>query len=224
MSSIPLSVQPENAAKNKEQPALVRAVAQLLSYVFHPLFIPLYVSAFLLFIHPGYFSGLSIAEKKLRLLSIAVTTIIFPGITVLLLKGLKFIDSIFLRTQRDRIIPYIASGTFYFWMFWVTKNVLYPHIVVSFMLGICIAAFAALMVNIYSKISMHAIGMGGVIGIFILIMKSNTMLMTWPLALAFLISGLVCSSRMIVSDHSPKEIYTGLLLGAATQFAAAMFV
>jgi hypothetical protein len=109
-------------------------------------------------------------------------------------------------------------------MFWVAKNQLYPSILVSFMLGICISAFAALMVNIYSKISMHAIGMGGTLGLFIIIMKSNTMLMTWPLALAILIAGIVCTSRLIVSDHSSKEIYTGLILGAACQFAAAFFV
>ena len=214
----------QNEADVQQQSPVLRFVAQVFSYTFHPLFIPLYISAFLLFVHPSYFAGLSVTEKKMRLISIAITAIFFPAFTVFLLKQLKFIDSIFLRTQRDRIIPYIASGTFYFWMFWVTKNVLYPSIVVSFMLGICISAFAALMVNIRSKISMHAIGMGGTIGLFILIMNSNTMLMTWPLALAILIAGLVCSSRLIVSDHSPKDIYLGLLLGAGAQFAAALFV
>ena len=215
----------QEIVKYEKQPVVIRLLAHFFSYVFHPLFIPLYVTGFLIFIHPGYFSGFSNFDKGRTLFSIGLNTILFPGITVLLLKGLKFIDSIFLRTQRDRIIPYIASGTFYFWMFWVLKNqTIYPLIIVSFMLGVCISAFAALMVNIYSKISMHAIGMGGVIGLFLVIMKSNSMLMTWPLAVAILIAGIVCSSRLIVSDHSAREIYQGILLGVFCQLAAAFFI
>lgn len=207
-----------------EQPAALRVVANILSYLFHPLFIPTYVAAFLIYIHPSCFAGTSPDEKAKSMALIAINTIMFPGITVLLLKGLKFIDSIFLRTQKDRIIPYIASGTYYFWAFWVLKNQAYPPLMIGFMLGVFICTYAALLVNIYSKISMHAIGMGGVLGIFLVIMRSNTMLMTWPLAAALLLTGLVCTARLLVSSHRPKEIYSGLLLGIACQFIASFFV
>jgi hypothetical protein len=50
------------------------------------------------------------------------------------------------------------------------------------------------------------------------------MLMTWPLSLALLITGVVCTSRLIVSDHTPKEIYMGLLVGLVCQFAAAIAI
>jgi hypothetical protein len=206
------------------QPAPLRAVANILSYVFHPLFIPTYVAAFLIYIHPSCFAGTAPDEKARSLTLIAINTIMFPGITVLLLKGLKFIDSIFLRTQKDRIIPYIASGTYYFWAFWVLKNQAYPPLMIGFMLGVFICTYAALLVNIYSKISMHAIGMGGMLGLFLIIMRSNTMLMTWPLAAALLIAGLVCTARLLVSNHRPSEIYSGLLLGIACQLIASFFV
>jgi hypothetical protein len=208
----------------QQQPAALRVVAHLFSYVFHPLFIPIYVTAFMLYVHPSCFAGLSLGEKSRSMAAITVNTIFFPGLTVLLLKGLGFIQSIFLRTQKDRIIPYIASGTFYFWTFWVLKNQQYPPLMVSFMLGVFINAYAGLLANIYIKISMHAMGMGGVLGFFLIVMKTNTMLMTWPLAAALLITGLVCTARMIVSDHRPKEIYAGLLLGIACQVIASLFV
>ena len=67
-------------------------------------------------------------------------------------------------------------------------------------------------------------GAGGLLGIFLIIMKTNTMLMTWPLSLALLITGIVCTSRLLVSDHSPKEIYFGLLAGLFCQFAVAVIV
>jgi hypothetical protein len=207
-----------------QQPMALRMAAHFFSYVFHPLFIPAYVTAFMLYVHPSCFAGLSPGEKARSMASISFNTILFPGITVLLLKGLNFIQSIFLRTQKDRIIPYIASGTFYFWAFWVLKNQQYPPLMIGFMLGVFINAYAALLVNIYMKISMHAMGMGGVLGIFLMVIKTNTILMTWPLAAALLITGFVCTARMVVSNHTSKEIYLGLLLGIACQVIASFFV
>jgi hypothetical protein len=217
----------EQTTTNNEQRATntaLRFIAHFFSYIFHPLFIPIYVALFLIYLHPSYFAGFSSLEKSKALLLITINTVFFPGITVLLLKALNFISSIYLPTQRDRIIPYIASGTFYFWFFWVMKNQsVYPTIMVSFALGICISAFAGLMANIYFKISMHAIGAGAVLGLFLIIMKTNTMLMTWPLCLAFLLAGLVCTSRLLVSNHSNRELYSGLLLGILCQYAGALF-
>jgi hypothetical protein len=71
---------------------------------------------------------------------------------------------------------------------------------------------------------MHAIGCGGLIGIFLIIMNSNSMLMTWPLCIAVLITGIVCTSRLLISNHSQKEIYSGLLVGLLCQFAAAIVI
>ena len=90
------------------------------------------------------------------------------------------------------------------------------------MFGVFISCSAALIANIYYKISMHAIGMGGLLGLFLVIAQQNTMLMTWPLSLAFLLTGLVCTSRMIVSDHRPKEIYAGLFVGFVCQVVGAV--
>lgn len=211
----------DQAVVNQHSPG-INFFAQLLSYIFHPLFIPLYVTAFLEFVHPTYFSGFSVLGKKKLFLLVTINAFVFPLITVLLLKGLKFIDSIYLKTQRDRIIPYIASSTFFFWTQYVLREQNYvPRILVAFMFGIFIATSAALIANIYYKISMHAIGMGGLLGLFLVIMLQNTMLMTWPLSLAFLLTGMVSTSRMIVSDHRPKEIYTGLFLGLACQLVGA---
>lgn len=207
---------------NSQQQAFARFFAHLFSYIFHPLFIPFYVCWFLEFIHPSYFSGFSEAGKKRVLLMVSLNAIAFPAITVLLLKGLGFIDSFFLRTQRDRIIPYIASMTFFFWaQYALREQPEIPRILVAFMFGVFISSAAALMANIYFKISMHAMGMGGLVGICFVIMQQNTMLMTWPLSAALLIAGLVCTSRFIVSDHTPNDIYSGFLIGFICQLIGA---
>jgi len=164
-------------------------------------------------------------DKRQTMLIVGLNIVFFPLISVLLLRAVGFIDSLFLRTQKDRIIPYIASGIFFFWGYTVFKQqAQYPLLLTAYILGIFLASSLALIANIYFKISMHAIGMGGLLGFFLIIARSNTMLMTWPLCIALLITGFVCTSRLLIRSHQQKDIYMGLFVGAITQFMAAFVV
>ena len=217
-----MGADPENSyqAGNTE-----KAGAWFFSYLFHPLFIPLYVILFLVYIDSSAFAGFSAMQKKQTIFIISLNLIFFPLLSVLLLKAVGFIDSIFLRTQKDRIIPYIAAGIFFFWAYQVFKEQSqYPLLLTSYILGIFLASSLALLVNIYFKVSMHAIGMGGWLGLFLVMFKNQSMLMTWPLALVILITGLTCTSRLILSSHKPRDIYAGIFVGLITQFAAAIVV
>ncbi len=207
------------------EPIALRIAANIVSYIFHPIFIPLYCVWFIAYVHPNYFSGFSDNERLKTILITLQNAVFYPLFTVLLLKGVGFIDSIYLKTKKDRIIPYIACGIFFFWTFTVFKEQqLFPRILPSFFLGVFLASSAALIANIYFKISMHAIGVGGMLGLFLVILNSNTMLLTWPLAAAILIAGAVCTARFIVSDHTPKDIYAGIAIGILMQIVAAFIM
>lgn len=203
----------------------LRFMAHLNSYLFHPLFVPLYVILFLLYIHPDAFVGFSPIQKLQVIVIVIVNVIIFPLISVLLLRAVGFIDSIYLKNQKDRIIPYIASGIFFFWAYTVFKQQSqYPQLWIIYLLGLFLASSAALIANIYFKVSMHAIGVGGWLGLFIIIVRAQEIQMSWPLASVLLITGMVCTSRMILKAHRPFDIYGGLIIGIVTQFAAAYFL
>jgi membrane-associated phospholipid phosphatase len=204
---------------------VIRAVAFVFSVLLHPLFIPVWGVAYLAFIQQGYFTGISARDKGLILLRVAVNTVFFPLLAVLLLKGLGFIKSVFLRTKKERIIPFVASNIFYFWMFLVFKNQPeVPPITTSFMLGIFLASSAGLLFNSFFKISMHALGMGTFCGILFCILFSGSPDSTFlPLMIILLLTGIVCTSRLILSDHSPFDIYSGLFIGILCQMAAWLF-
>ncbi len=200
---------------------VLRWPAQLISYIFHPIFVPIYAIYFLVYVHPSYFTGFSTKGKLFTVLIASTSLVLYPLLTIVLLKALGFIDSIFLRTRKDRIIPYMACGIFFFWAYTVfKKQPVYPPIIATFILGVFLAASAALLANIYFKVSMHAIGMGGWLGLFWIITKSNSMLMTWPIATLILLTGLVCTARFLVSNHTQKDVYVGLLVGFASQLVA----
>jgi hypothetical protein len=204
-------------------PAL-KIIARVLSYIFHPLFIPVYISWFLIYINP-LFPAFSAADKGLLLIRFVVMYTVFPLLTVLIAKGLGFIDSIYLKTQKDRIIPYVACGLYYFWMWYVLKNQpVFPKYLVMLSLAIFLASSLGLIINSFIKISMHAISLGVMI-CFIILMGYSTDVNFGPyIAIALLITGIVSTARLINNDHYPIEIYAGLAVGVIGQLVAAYFV
>ena len=196
----------------------LKLAARFVSYVFHPLFIPVYISAYLIYIHPYTFAALQTDQKLLRFISLSIITCFFPAVTVFLLWRLKFAESIMLRTQKERIIPYVACIIYYWWAFYVSRTLPgSPGILTYFLLGLFLSVSVALMANNYFKISMHGLGVGGAVAYFILLATVSTESIGPVLALATILGGMVCTARLIISDHHPMEVYSGIFVGAICQ-------
>ncbi|MEO7960638.1 MAG: hypothetical protein ABIR19_03770 [Ginsengibacter sp.] len=204
----------------------VKIFATIFSYIFHPLFIPVIATWYLTFIQPGFFTGIPPEEKFFIIIRVAYNTIFFPAFTVLLLKGLGFIKSIFLKTQRERIIPYVATNLFYFWMYLVFRNQpAVPGVLTAFIFGIFLASSLALLANIYFKISMHGLGVGSLFGLLLIIIFSGFSYGVFlPAMSIILLTGVVATSRLVISDHTPFHVYIGILLGIISQFIAHVFI
>ncbi|MBE7171441.1 MAG: phosphatase PAP2 family protein [Williamsia sp.] len=203
------------------QPPFVRFFAHLFSYIFHPLFIPSYTALFLIFVHPYVFPDSNPKIKILRSISVVLMTAFFPAFSVFLLKQLGFVKSIFLKTRKERIIPYVISMFFYFWIFYVSLNLRdSPLLFKVMLLGVFLACIAAYMANIYYKVSMHAVAMGSFLTFFILLALQGNFFMGLYLSIATLITGAVCTARLVVSDHHPFDVYSGFLMGAIMQGVA----
>jgi hypothetical protein len=199
--------------------------ANVISLILHPVFVPLYITWFIVYVHPAAFTGFSMQDKTRVIMIVALNAVFFPLFSVFLLRALGFIKSIKLHDQKDRIIPFIASGIFFFWTYIIFKEqARFPDLIRILFLGIFLASSLGLIINIYMKPSLHAIGMGGWTGFFLVILAQNDMLMTWPLAIAILLTGAVCSARLMVSDHRPSEILAGLLTGLICQVIAAIVI
>ena len=206
------------------QPAFIKFFANIFSYVFHPLFIPVYITLFLLLVHPYIFAGLDHWDKLGNLLQIFVNCTFLPLVTVLLLKGLKFIDSVFLKTQKDRIVPYVICMIFYFWNWYAFKNNQGAKEMISLSMAIFNTSVFGFLANIALKISMHTIAVGVMSTFMTLLAFNDSANLTLYLSVTLLITGIICTSRLIVSDHSTKEVYTGLTIGIFSQLAAHYFV
>lgn len=203
----------------------MRRLASFLSFVFHPVFIPVFFILFLLYVHPIHFLGYTDQQKKIVLLQAIALFTFFPLVTVALLKALGFISSIQLKEQKDRIIPLVASGIWYFWIWYVWKNLPgQPSVTIHYALGVWLSSVAALMLNTKFKISLHAIALGTTLGMLLWMVFHERLFFGVWLSVALLITGLVSSARLLVGEHRPAEVYWGLLTGGLSVVLAAYFV
>lgn len=218
---------PETTVAPTYTSPVLRMIAKVVSYVFHPLFIPTYIFIFLMYQVPYEFAGISEFQLKLRLFSTFWLTAFFPAFAVFLLWRLNFSESIYLRTQKERIVPYVITMIFYWWMYFLSRNPKFddqPSVLKFFYLGIFMATVAGLVLNNYFKISLHGMGAGGAMAAVILFAMHYQMPLGAAISVVTLLTGIVCTARFLVSDHTAKEVYSGLLVGAFCQVAAYWFV
>lgn len=206
-------------------PPALRATATVFSYLLHPLFIPLLITFLAVTALPEYFSVFKTASLRypfdILYLRVGVGSLLFPLLAVVLSKLLGFVNSVQLEDRMDRIIPYVATTIFYFWVFYTFKRQGFaPGFFNAFLLGIFLAVVVCLVANSFVKISMHTTGWGGVLGFLMMLMWGMGMNVSLPLALAFVLAGLAATSRLVLGAHTTREIYTGLIVGILSQVIA----
>ena len=204
---------------------VVTGFAKMVSYLFHPLFIPTYFFLYLMQFYSFEFAGITDWQLKLRLFGVFWMTAFFPAFAVFLLWRLKFSSGIFLRTQKERIVPYIITMFFYWWMHYLSRNFPdQPAVLKFFYTGIFICSVAGLLANNSYKISMHAMGAGGFAAAILLTSFHYQHTGGISISIAVLLAGLICTARLVLKEHSLKEVYTGLVAGVICQLLSYYFV
>ena len=216
-------------------------LAQGISIVLHPLLIPTYMLVLLLVVNPFLFGINSIGERsgRLTLLMVFLYTFFVPMISVLVMRFLGMMKSLEMSERTERIGPFLVTGVLYLWIFYNFWNSpVIPTAYTAFMLGIVIALFAAFFVNLFSKISLHAVGMGGLVAMVSITMllfsgSSFTLVLggwgTYSVSVVLLLvvviflAGLVGTCRLFLRAHEPLDLYGGYLVGFTAQLMAIRF-
>lgn len=201
------------------------SIARVLSYLGHPLLVLTYVLLLMLVINPFAFGAHRMGDERTMVLLLYVisTTLIIPGLGVSLLKPLGLIQSLEMRDKQERTGPYIISGIFYLWMFKNFMDGAVPELFAKFVLGATIGLFFAFFANIFTKISIHATGMGGLVGMVMLLafawsgasLSAGPMLLSLNVLLVVVVvfAGLVGGARLSLGGHTPPELYQGYAAG-----------
>ncbi|MBT8188039.1 MAG: hypothetical protein HKP38_03215 [Croceitalea sp.] len=193
----------------------MRFLLNSISYIFHPLFIPIGGTLAYFFITPK-FSSLEIQSGNI--LPIFILTVIIPIIFFFILKNLGLISSIFAPDIKERRYPLYVSIIIY-------MMILYKVIPQNFILelyyyfvGLVVASVTILLL-LFAKIkaSIHLMGMGSLLMFLLALSIHFEINITFAIAVFTICTGLVATSRLFMQAHSKAELIVGFLVGFCSQ-------
>lgn len=192
----------------------MRHFYNIISYIFHPLFIPIGGTILYFFVAP--YSTLEMQSGNI--VPIFILTVIIPIIFFLILKNLGVISSIFLPTIQERKYPlYISCIIFLMILYKVIPNN-YVHELFYFFTGLLTAtATALILLFIKFKTSLHLLGMGSILMFMIGLSIHFETNITLAISLFTLLTGLVATSRLYLKSHTRNELLIGFLVGCCSQ-------
>ncbi len=212
----------------------MRIFSQGISILFHPLFMSAYFLLVLYILNP-IFIDIDDKTAVLFIIQLLAATIVFPTVSIFMMKGLGFIDSVEMKDHKERVGPLLITSIFYIWMYLNFKRSSYvPDYITYFLLGSTISLFVSFFITLFYKISLHAVAIVGLIcGVYIVKTKyffyefvmsflDKTYVINADLLILFLIliCGLIGTSRLYLKDHTTSQIYTGYAVGLASMLIA----
>ena len=194
--------------------------AKVLSVIFTPFYLPLLGLAILLAF--TYLSLLPFMYKALLLLAFWVFTVFVPTMLIRLYRRYQGWSPFELGHRERRAIPYAISIVSYLFCYYLMTAAHVPHFMGVILIAALVIQVVCAMVNLFVKISTHMAAIGGVAGAlagFSLVLGFNPV---WWLCLVIVLAGLVGTSRMILRQHSLRDIVLGFLVGVACSFTSVM--
>lgn len=190
-------------------------IQKSISYIFHPIFMPLLGVLFYFSKSPKF---IPLDLIKTKLVSISILTFVLPILVIMLLKLMGKVNSIELIKPNERIIPLLAFGTI---ILIIIKKIITPYEFLElyyFFLGILASTLSSLILNILKfKASIHMLAISGIFMFFSALSIHFGINMLGSIALIIFIMGAVATSRLSLKAHTFSEILIGCAIGIIPQ-------
>jgi len=209
-------------------------LSQIISWLFLPFTMPVLALVVAMFTPAAmnYQSLDSLYDLDTRvkiyfIINFLLYSVLLPAIAILLLRYTKRIDSVELDKRNQRFVPLILtclSSVLLIYLLFETREKVH---VSAHLFGMAAAGFFMTLsfglINLKMKISLHAGGVGMLVGFIVAYSLNQSFLVIWPLILAIIVAGLVISARLILNKHTPKQVYLGFSLGSLITFGSDLF-
>lgn len=190
--------------------------ARIISMIFTPFYLPL-VSLVALFIF-SYMSRLPLFYQLKVVTLVYLFTVFLPSILIHLYRRYQGWTTFQMGRKERRMVPYIIAIMCYFTCYYLMTVMRIPQ----FMANIVVTALAiqvvCAIINIWWKICIHMAGIGGMAGALLAISLVFQFNPLWWLSVIILVAGLIGTARMILRQHSLRQIVGGFVVGAVCGF------
>lgn len=189
-------------------------LALLVSYVFHPLWMPLMVFLVLWFVDPWLQLPPSI---MVYVTSILLINAVAPALSIYVLHRRGAVSDLEVSHRSERRVPFLVVMFYQILGYYALTRpgVFLPTELLSLVLAMLIALGVAMVMTRWVKISMHLLAQGGALGALWSFNLLHRLGWEELLPLGFLLAGLVGWSRMRLGVHTPGELALGFLVGFA---------
>lgn len=200
------------------------SLAWVLSFLFHPLFIPS-ISALVLFRFAPEMLPLTDDGKRGILGFIFISTFLMPAAAIALFWASGLIRSLAMDERKDRHLPHLTAFLCYLGVAYLLDNFL-PMLRLPFclMLGSAISVGLTGIITLFWKISSHMVGMGGLLGFQLFIARQAVPASFFlPILISILLCGAVASARYFLKAHDGLQLLAGFFLGMVISSATVAF-
>lgn len=193
----------------------------VISYFFHPLFVPVGGTLIYFLITPKY-SPLEVQSGNI--LPIFILTVIIPIVTYLILRNLRVVSSIFMPSIKERQYPVIIHILLLALILYKVIPNNYITELYFFFVGLLAAAVASLVLLLLKfKASLHLMGVGGLLMYLINLSIHFEVNVVIAISVFTLLIGLVATSRLYLKAHTKSELVVGLVIGLLSQLLTVKF-
>ncbi|GAA0735634.1 MULTISPECIES: hypothetical protein [Flavobacteriaceae] len=194
---------------------MINHILRAISFIFHPVLMPLLGVIFYFSKTPRF---IPVPIVKAKLFSVSILTIALPILLFYLLKTIKKIDSFYLETTQERIIPLILNSAI---IILVLNRVLtyneIPELYYFFVGVLCSTITCLILAFLKFKASIHMIAAAGFFMFAVAIGIHFKININGTIALMCIILGAIASSRLHLKAHSSIELIIGFFIGLIPQ-------
>lgn len=209
-------------------------IAHIFSYLFHPVFYPPLMLILYLHANPIDFGQSTPGEDMILIFQTIITCTLLPLIAIFVMQKLNLISSLQLDDRMERIGPYIVMMIFLIWYYLSVDLYGIATIYRIFILGGIATLITLFIINLFTKVSLHAAGITGVLTNLVigssefdyqmLMIRRDQhyfmMKFSYIIGVIFLILIIILLSRLYLKKHTITELMGGVLLGLFGQVFA----
>ncbi len=208
----------------------MKVLSHLLSWIFLPLFMPLFGLLIAMYVPSSPQSlvdndslYLMIDQNKwVILFMFFVFSTVAPGLSFVILRALNVITTIDMESKRERLIPMLIMLAYclllYFLFLVKAHNNILPKYVYALPLAGVFVTASFTLINRWIKISLHAGGAGILSGFIFAYSIEQAEFQFWTILFVILASGLTIMARLFLRKHTPTEVYAGWSLAVMITF------
>ncbi|MBE0677887.1 MAG: hypothetical protein IH592_03895 [Bacteroidales bacterium] len=207
---------------NQTEKGWMTKTAGVLSVLFHPLFIPLY-GLLIIYSSPTLLSFIPSRLKMLIFVLVMTNNVLLPLSLAAILWVRGAITTFNARDRNERVILLSFALMMYTLTAWLLLRMQVPNLFRAYFISIAVVTLITLLITTFYRLSLHAAGIGGLLVLIIFMVVIYDINTVWQLTTVVVVGGAVMSARIWLGYHTPSEVWTGLLAGAAVM-ALSLFI